>query len=375
MAAYLDYNATAPILPEARDAVIAALDVTGNPSSVHQAGRKARKIIEDARSSVAALVGVKPSGVVFTSGATEANNLAIQGFAASDSGVSRILVGATEHDSVLKAVPDCETIPVDSNGVIDLGRLQRMLTDRDWRRCLICVMAVNNETGVVQPVKELAEIARTAGALFHCDAVQAVGKIDLESVNADFVSISAHKFGGPRGIGTLIVNGESKLQPLLRGGGQELGKRAGTENVAAIAGFGAAARAVMDGAAPLDHARNLMSDLERTLLQQSPQSLIIAQDALRAGTTATIALPGVPSETQVMALDLEGIQVSAGSACSSGKVAASHVLSAMGLEPGVSNCAIRVSLGWASTKEDVDVFMRAYMKMVQRTATSEAPKI
>ncbi len=368
MTAYLDYNATAPILPEARRAVVAALDATGNPSSVHQAGRAARKIVEEARASVAVLAGAKPSGVIFTSGATEANNLAIQGSALRENGVSRVLVGATEHDSVLKAVPDSEIIAVNGDGVIDLGRLQRMLTDRDWRQCLICVMAVNNETGVVQPIEEIVRIARAAGALVLCDAVQAAGKIDLHTVEADFISLSAHKFGGPRGIGALIVRAGGELHPLLRGGGQELGKRAGTENVSAIAGFGAAAAAVMNGAVSLDDARSLTAGLEQEIAINVPRARVIAKNAQRIGTTTTVALPGVKAETQVMALDLDGVMVSAGSACSSGKVSASHVLTAMGLEPGVSDCAIRVSLGWASKKPDVDRFLDAYMKMAQRTA-------
>lgn len=371
MAAYLDYNATAPILPEAREAVVAALDITGNPSSVHEAGRAARRIVETARASVARLAGSAPPSVIFTSGATEANNLAIQGTVSKENGVSRVLIGATEHDSVLNAWPDSETIPVTGDGIVDLGRLQRMLTDRDWRRCLICVMAVNNETGVVQPVEEVIGIARAAGALVLCDAVQAAGKMDLTSIDADFISLSAHKFGGPRGVGALIVRGSGEVQPILRGGGQEKNKRAGTENVPAIAGFGAAADAVLNGAASPDNARALMAGLEQALADTSPVSRIIAKESYRIGTTATIALPGVKAETQVMALDLDGVMVSAGSACSSGKVAASHVLTAMGLKEGIADCAIRVSLGWASTKSDVDRFFDAYMKMANRISGTE----
>lgn len=367
MTTYLDYNATAPIRPEARDAMIAAMDATGNPSSVHQAGRHARKIMEQARTSVSKIVNAKPSEVVFTSGATEANNLAIQGFVSTGGGVSRVLVGATEHDSVLNAWADSEMVPVDENGLIDLVRLQRMLTDRDWRQCLICVMAVNNETGIVQPIHDVIEIARAAGAVVLCDAVQAAGKLDLSGIQADFISLSAHKFGGPRGIGALIVKNNKELHPLLRGGGQELGKRAGTENVPAIAGFGAVVEAVLKETEFLAQARQLLTELETNLIERSPQSRIIARQVPRVGTTTTIALPGVKAETQVMALDLDGVMVSAGSACSSGKVAASHVLTAMGLPLGVSDCAIRVSLGWESTSRDVAHFIDSYMKMVRRT--------
>ena len=366
--AYLDYNASAPLKPEAREAALSALDCFGNPSSVHWAGRSARKIIEDARASVSGYVGTGADTIVFTSGATEANNLALQGFGGPDQPVRRI-VGATEHESVLDVDPEAEILPVRPDGVVDIARLQRMLADRDWRPCLVSVMAVNNETGVIQPIDEVVENAHAAGAKVHCDAVQAsglAGGLRMRERGIDIVTLSGHKMGGPRGTGAIAVAPGVELRPQLRGGGQERRLRSGTENVAGIAGFGAVCREVEAYRPALDQARDLRDRVEAELARLGDAPLIVAANAARAGHVTTVALPGVPAETQVMAMDLEGVAVSAGAACSSGKVKASHVLRAMGFEDEIAGCAIRVSFGWASTEADADRFLEAYGRMTRR---------
>jgi len=367
---YLDYNASAPLKPEAREAATAAMECTGNPSSVHWAGRGARKLVEDARVAVAAHIGMKPDAVAFTSGATEANNLALRGFGGPDQPVRRI-VGATEHESVLDVVPEAEILPVRPDGVVDIARLQRMLADRDWRPCLVSVMAVNNETGVEQPIDEIVRNAHAAGARVHCDAVQAVGATDglrMRERGIDILTLSSHKLGGPRGVGAIAVAPDLDLQALQRGGGQERGLRSGTENVAGIAGFGAVCRAATGYAVSVQTATALRDRLESALLKRRPETVLIGQNSPRAGHVTNLALPGVAAETQVMALDLEGVAVSAGAACSSGKVKTSHVLAAMGFEEDIAGCAIRVSFGWASTEEDMDRFLKAYLRMAERLA-------
>jgi len=324
---YLDWNATTPLRPEAAAAMSAVLARCGNPSSVHRWGRWARQAVEQARSSVAALLDAPPEGVVFVSGGTEANHLALLG-----SGRDRVLVSAVEHDSVLRAVPEAERIPVDRDGVVVLDTLDRLLAS-DRLPALVSVMLANNETGVVQPVAAIAAIARAHGALFHCDAVQAAGKIALDTgaIGADLVTLSAHKLGGPPGIGALVVRGELELMPLLRGGGQERGRRAGTENLAGIAGFAAAAVAAAEEIAVYDRVHSLRNALEAGLAAIAPEAVVLGAAAPRLPNTAAIAMPGVAAETQVIALDLDGVMVSAGSACSSGKVGPSHVLEAMGV--------------------------------------------
>ena len=367
---YLDYNASAPLKPEAREAVVAALDHAGNPSSVHWAGRAARKIVEDARASVAAYVGASADAIVFTSGATEANNLALTGVGGPDQPVRRI-VGATEHESVLDVDPDAEILPVRPDGAVDIARLQRMLTDRDWRPCLVSVMAVNNETGVVQPIDEVVQTAHAAGAKVHCDAVQAsglAGGLRMRERGIDIVTLSAHKLGGPRGAGAIAVSSQVELRPMILGGGQERRMRSGTENVAGIAGFGAVCRDAENYLPNIARARELRDRVERGLADLPNPPLVIAANGNRAGHVTNIALVGVPAETQVMALDIDGIAVSAGAACSSGKVKTSHVLSAMGFEDKIAGCAIRVSFGWASSEEDADRFLEAYSRMSGRLA-------
>jgi cysteine desulfurase len=355
---YLDANATEPLRPEARAAVIAALDVVGNPSSVHQDGRSARRVLEEAREDIAALYGGAPDRLVFTSGGTEASALAIHGLGRG----RRVIVGATEHDAVRAAAPGALVLPVDGQGAADLAALEALLAAGP---ALVCLMLANNETGTIQPVAAAAWLCRAAGALLHVDAVQAAGrmKLDLQAVGADSLALSGHKLGGPKGAGALLLSPQAAfLAPLIAGGGQERGRRGGTPALAAVAGFAAAARAGEGGGGALAGLRDL-AEAEAV----AAGAMAIAADGPRLGNTTCLALPGVRAETQVIALDLAGIAVSAGAACSSGKVARSHVLEAMGLG-ALAGEAIRVSLPWNATEADVAGFARAYRAMAGRLA-------
>ena len=363
---YLDWNATAPLRSEARAAALAALDLIGNPSSVHGEGRAARRLIEQAREQVAALVGAEPRNVVFTSGGTEANMLALVPLAARE----RLLISAIEHSSVLGGgrfpAGNVERLPVTGDGQIDLAALEaRLAALRD--RALVSIMAANNETGVIQPVAQAARLVHSAGGLLHVDAVQAAGRIgwDINAMGADLVTLSAHKIGGPKGVGALIGRtGLDAFKPLITGGGQERGARAGTENVAGIAGFGAAAaaaRASLAGEAARMGA--LRERLEAGLKAASPQVAVFGIEAERLPNTTLFAVPGMKAETAVIAFDLEGVAVSAGAACSSGKVQASHVLAAMGVPSQLARAAVRVSLGPTTTESDVDGFIEAWIKL------------
>ena len=364
--AYLDHNATSPLRPVALEAMTEALRQGGNPSSVHAVGRKARAIVENARREVAALAGALPAEIVFTSGGTEANNMAIAG-----AGRTRVLVSAIEHDSVLNAAPDVERIPVDANGVVDLAGLARLLTLSD-EPALVSVMLANNETGVVQPVADVASLARRAGALVHCDAVQAAGKVplDVHGLGIDYLSLSAHKLGGPTGVGALFVRSGVPLAGDRRGGGQEARRRAGTENVSGIAGFGAAATEASVGL-PVGALRDR---LEAALIDTACRAKIFGSAAPRLPNTTCISMPGVKAETQVIALDLAGVCVSAGAACSSGKVQRSTVLSAMGVEEAVAATAIRISLGWNSRAEEIERLIAAWRDLYIRVAQSDMPR-
>lgn len=367
MAVYLDYNATAPMRPEVIEAVTAALALGGNPSSVHGPGRLARRAIEDAREDVAALIGAVPQDIVFTSGGTESNALALHG-----AGRERILASAVEHDSVLRNA-DCELVPIDANGVVDLAALEAML---DARPALVSVMLANNETGVIQPVAEAAEIAHRYGALFHCDAVQGTGKIpvDVQEIGADLVSLSAHKLGGPKGVGALYVAPHVELNPLFNGGGQERRRRSGTENLPGIVGFAAAAKLAREHLGGYANLARLRDALEARIQALAPGATVFGQEAPRLANTSLIAMPEVSSETQVIAFDLDGIAVSAGSACSSGKVEPSRVLRAMGYEMSVANTAVRVSLGWDSSEDDVNKFIEAWGRLyAARKGKARAP--
>jgi cysteine desulfurase len=367
-AIYLDYNATVPLRPQARAALMAALDIVGNASSIHRFGRLARRSIEDAREQIAALLKVMPRQIVFTAGATEANNGALRA-----TGRRRVLAGATEHPSVLSASPTIETIPVGRAGVVDLAKLSAMLAAND-EPALVSIMLANNETGTIQPVAEAAAIAHAAGALLHCDAVQAAGRIplDFQALGADLMSVSSHKMGGPTGAGALIVRDGLALEPLMRGGGQELSRRAGTENVVAIAGFGAAAAAACAELADEQHRLTTLRDgLEGELKAIAPVQ-IFGADADRLPNTSCFGLAGLASDVQVIALDLAGIAVSAGAACSSGKVSRSPVLAAMGVEAVAAKAAIRVSLGWQSTMADVERFLDAWRTLATRDEVETA---
>jgi len=368
---YLDFNAGAPLLPQVRSLMTEALTETGNASSVHGFGRAARRRVENARIQLAALVGASPSRVVFTSGGTEANNQALR--CMSRDGEATILVSAVEHDSVIAAAPDAQQIPVDRDGIVDLENLRQRLTrlrEDSTAPLLVSVMLANNETGVISPLREVAELAHAFGALVHCDAAQAAGKIpvDMEALGIDLLTLSSHKLGGPQGAGALILSKTSALRasPLIHGGGQERGLRAGTENVAAIAGFGLAAELAREGLGGAGRLASLRDGLESGIRELAPEAEIFGAAAPRLLNTSCFTMPGVLAETQVMALDLEGVAVSAGAACSSGKVAPSRVLRAMGADQDQAACAIRVSLGWSSEKAGIDHFLQAWGALYSR---------
>lgn len=365
---YLDWNATAPIRPLVIEAMREALARAGNPSSVHRWGRAARQAVENARAAVAALAGSAPTAVTFTSGGTEANQLALHGVSGR-----RVIVSAVEHESVRQAVPGAESLPVDASGVIDLNSLDRLLAE-DPRPALVSIMLANNETGAIQPIAEAARLARRHGALLHCDAVQAAGKLvlDIAALGIDLLVLSAHKIGGPTGVGAVIAAPGLDLAPMLVGGGQERGRRAGTENVAGIVGFGAAAELAGAGGDDWLRVAALRDDAERRLFSVAPDATIIAAGAPRLPNTLCIAMPQVAAATQVMALDLAGVMVSAGAACSSGKVRRGHVLDAMGMPSEVADCAIRISLGWTTEAADIDHLVEAWSLLYRRTRASAA---
>ena len=359
---YLDHNATTPVRPEAAEAVAAALMDLGNPSSVHAFGRAARRRLEAAREAVAALAGGSVAAVVFTGGGTEANNLALRGC-----GRPSVVVSAVEHDSVFDAVPGAAVLPVDGDGVADGEALAAVLAGVAEGTAVVSVMLANNETGVIQPVAEIAAIARRFGALVHCDAIQAAGKIplDMKALGVDLMSLSAHKIGGPQGVGALLVGNGVTLDPLLRGGGQERRRRAGTENLPGAAGFGVAARLAADGLAAFASLAAWRDGLEAALRAIEPDLMVFGEAAPRLPNTSCLAPPDMTGETQVMALDLAGIAVRAGSAYSSCKVGPSRALAAMGGGERAAK-AIRVSLGWSSTKGDVERFVEAWTAMRER---------
>ncbi|MFZ5672796.1 MAG: cysteine desulfurase family protein [Pseudomonadota bacterium] len=355
MRIYLDHNATSPLRDAARKAMLAALELTGNASSIHGEGRAARASLDASREALARALGVIPPMVVFTSGGSEANNLALKGAPAA-----RLIVSAVEHPSVIEAAKasgkPVEFLPVDKDGIVDLAALDRLL--QSGPRALVAVMLANNETGVIQPLRDVAAVAQKHGALVHCDAVQAFGKIAVNFglLGVDTLSVSAHKLGGPVGAGALVVRDGLALEALIQGGGQELRRRAGTENIAAIAGFAAAAEEKR-----LD-IKSLRDELEARL----EGAVIFGGAAERLPNTSCFALPGLSAETALMALDLAGIAVSSGSACSSGKVAQSHVLAAMGVAPDLAGNAVRISLGWNTRREDIEHFITAWSRLAAR---------
>ncbi len=372
---YFDWNATTPLRRQASAALHDALALTGNPSSVHAEGRAARRALEEAREKVAALVAARPADVIFTSSGTEANMLALSPAietAGEKQPRDRLFLSAIEHSSVRaggrfllrEAIED---IPVDADGRVNLAALADALTKKAARP-LVSLMLANNETGVVQPVAQAAAIVHAAGGILHVDAVQAAGRIpcDIGALGADLLTLSAHKIGGPQGVGALVRGREDVhfADPLIRGGGQERGMRAGTENVAGIAAFGAAAAAARrqftDEAA---HMLALRSELERGICAVAPKTVIFGASAERLPNTTLFSLEGVKAETAIIAFDLEGIAVSSGAACSSGRVQASHVLAAMGVSPALARGAVRVSLGWTTDKAEVERFLGAWRKV------------
>lgn len=371
--AYLDHNATAPLRPEARAALLAALGVPGNPSSVHADGRRARGIIEEARRDVAALVGAEPAGVVFTSGGTEAVNLALNG------GYDVIALAGIEHACVREAATGqsagLREIAVDANGLIPEVALIEALAGCAGQRVLVCLQMANNETGVIQSVAALARVAKAHGADVFCDAVQAVGRvpIDIAALGVDALAISAHKLGGVAGAGALVVRPGFEVCALVRGGGQERGRRGGSENVAGIVAFGAAARAAKAGLTDAHGIAAMRDRLEAEVLRSRGGAVVIGRGVPRLANTSAIIGP-VKAETLVIRMDLAGVSISAGAACSSGKVGRSATLAAMGLADDVASRVIRVSLGWTSTERDIEAFLAVWRATVgDADETSSGP--
>jgi cysteine desulfurase len=372
---YLDYNATSPLRPEVADVVVRALQLPGNPSSVHSEGRAARAAIEAAREKVARLIGSKTKNVIFTSGGTEASNLVLSPSfrRLSQPGADRLLIGATEHPCGLDGhrfpADAVERIPVGADGALDLGWLRERLERAEGHRVLVSVQLANNETGALHPVAEAARLVHEHGGLIHTDAVQAAGKVpvDMAELGVDVLTISAHKIGGPKAIGAVALASDQLeiADRLIRGGGQEKGYRAGTENVAAIAGFGAAAEiALANLAGEAARLEALRDEAQAHLCRIAPDAVIFSGEAERLPNTLAFAIPGLKAETALIAFDLHGIALSSGSACSSGRVRRSHVLDAMGVEPALAEGAMRLSLGWMTTKEDVIRFAEACERVI-----------
>jgi cysteine desulfurase len=379
---YLDHNATSPLLPSAREAMHIALEEAGNPSSVHGAGRRARAVVEKARNDVARLAGANPSAVVFTSGGSEANALALRGAVAGAcvdrNPVARILVSAIEHESVranpaaIAASEDAirfKTFPVRSDGVVDAEAFRSLLMEGAGRP-LVSLMAANNETGVLQPLETIIGIVRKKceDALIHVDAAQFAGRLPISfaELDVDYMSLSAHKFGGPQGMGALVIRDGVPFVPFSEGV-QEMRRRGGTENVAGIAGFGAVA-ASGEFVAERDRIRALRDSFERKLKGFAQDVVIFGVDAERLPNTSNFAIPGMAAETALIALDLDGIALSSGSACTSGKVSSSHVLGAMGVDPSLARCGLRVSLGPSNTEADIEAALAALKRLVARRA-------
>ena len=376
MGAYFDHNATTPVDPRVRDAMLPYLgEAYGNPSSLHRRGRLARHAVEAAREQVAALVNAPPSEVIFTSGGTEANNQAINWVRVLGRS-RRVAVSAVEHASVLGVAEQlgetgCEIlkIPVDGNGRVSEEALEAAL---DRQPDLVSIMMANNETGVVQDILTFSGLIRVRGMVFHTDAVQAAGKLplDFKALGPHMMSLSGHKINGPQGVGALIVDQSLEVRPLLAGGGQESGRRSGTENVAAIVGFGMAAQlARHELEARAGHMRALRSLLEGTLVESIPEAVVFGSEVQRLPNTVMLALPGIEGSTLVMALDQADFAISSGSACDAHKDQISHVLLAMGVAPELARCAIRVSLGADSAEQDVVEFVKVLKEHVEALQT------
>jgi cysteine desulfurase len=366
---YADYNATAPLRPEAKAAMLHALELTGNPSSVHTEGRKARALVEGARDAVASAIGACRDDIAFTSGGTEAVQAPLRGVLRTVEN-AQFVVSPIEHDAVSALAELPKAWPVNANGVVDLVWLEAVVQTlvAEGRRPLVSLMLVNNETGVIQPVAEAAEIVHAAGGLIHCDAIQALGKIETSIIglDVDYLSVSAHKIGGPQGVGAFYVKPGAPFSAVQTGGGQEFGRRSGTENVAGLAGFGAAVEAAANGLKSYQALAEHRDRMEGRLKAAVPSLVVHGANASRVAGVSCFGVEGLPSETQIMGLDLAGFAVSAGSACSSGKVKASRVLTAMGLSDTAARSAIRASFGWASTGQDFDALAEAWIRHAAR---------
>jgi len=376
---YLDHNATSPLRPESLSAISHALAVCGNPSSIHGNGRAARAIVEEAREKVAGLVNAKPDTVIFTSGATEANNLALFGaaegsLAQEEVRITRLFVSAIEHASILVTADrlaerfpwlKVSRLPVTEDGVIDLEGLRVALREGKGR-ALVAVMAANNETGVIQPIAKVSELVREAGALLLVDGVPAAGKITLDFTLCDYMTLSAHKIGGAQGAGALLVRDGVPLAPQITGGGQQKGMRAGTENLAGIAGLAAAAHALADGEGERARIAHLRDHFETALKRAAPDAVIFGVKQERLCSTSCFAIPGLAAETALIGLDLDGVMMSSGSSCSSGKISLSHVLGAMGVKEGLAASALRASFGWSLIMDDVHAALTSLAKLRER---------
>lgn len=363
---YLDHNASTPMRPKALALMTGLLQVTANPSAIHKNGRFLRAHIEKAREQVAAAVGGNPENVIFTSGATEANITVLNGCA----GVRHVIVSDVEHPSVKKACDDILVCPVTCDGLIRMDSLEDLLKDcaKKDGGILVSVMLVNNESGVIQPVKEVAALARKYGALFHTDAAQALGRlpVDLATLEADALTLSAHKVGGPQGVGAIVLRDGLTLSPLFRGGKQEKSRRAGTENAAGIAAFGAAAEEAAANVAEYRKLAALRDHMEEEILRMSPEAVIFGKNVARVPNTSFFSTPGLESQALMIGFDLEGIAVTAGTACSSGSTRKSTVLAAMGATEQEQESSLRVSFGWSSTPEDAAAFLAAWQKIYTR---------
>ncbi len=354
---YLDYNASVPLRPQAKDAMLAAFEREGNPSSPHGAGRKVRALIDEARKEI--LDETHADRVVFTSGGTEANALALSGL-----GSIPVVVSAIEHDSVLKATPNPHIIPVTPEGSIDLEALEKTL-DSIEKPGLVSVMLVNNETGVIQPIEKVACITQLKGWKLHTDASQAIGYVplDFDKLGVDLMTLSSHKCGGPVGIGAILMKDGIHLEPMIKGGGQEYGMRSGTLSAPLILGFIAAFKAALN---------EKIKDFQQKIETAFPSAIVYGKDSPRAPEVTCLGMPGVLNELQIMAFDIEGIAISAGSACSSGKMKTSHVLAAMGISPEEAKCAIRVSFGWKTQDSDINAFIEAWNRIYDSQKLKDA---
>jgi cysteine desulfurase len=378
MRAYLDHNATTPIRPDVVAAMVDIMADVGNPSSVHTHGQAARKAVERSRAQIGRAICARPEDVVFTSGGTEATNLALHSVIEA-AGARRLIVSAIEHSAIAEipvaAGLALDTLPVDGDGVVDLDWLKQRLAGWDRQADgvpVLALMLVNNEIGTIQPVAEAASLMRDAGGLLVVDAIQAVGKIDVDfaALGADYLALSGHKFGGPQGAGALVVACNAPLSRHHHGGGQEKGRRAGTENVAGIVGLGLAIEQAVSQLDQFSRLSKWRDEIIGDIRQLAPEVVILGEGAARLPNTVSLSIPGWKRENQVMALDLDGVSISAGSACSSGKSRGSKVGTALGLDDALAQGVVRISLGWNSTRDDMDTLLVAWKRAYQRVAPS-----